>query len=208
MPTTSKPLMTKREWLATQKGPDNKPLAIPGARGRFSHAAQAALAEAEKKGMKWAEPEVKVPAQREKTKTVKTETAKPLKPEGDYDPKEVRAWATQTGITLSERGRIPAEVLNSYFAANGKADLIKEKPKSTVTVLIDRPKVRKETVAWGYARRKPEDGPHISEPVTQFQKCGKCSMGIAYCNCQNGPFVPMWMTNGKLESGMLKKPLV
>lgn len=35
----------------------------------------------------------------------------------DYAP--IRAWAAQNGYTLSERGRVPAAVLDAYDAANG-----------------------------------------------------------------------------------------
>ena len=36
---------------------------------------------------------------------------------GQVDTKAVRAWAKSAGIELSERGRIPADVLNQYDAA-------------------------------------------------------------------------------------------
>ncbi len=35
----------------------------------------------------------------------------------DYDAKEVRAWATSTGVTVPPRGRIPKTVLEQYRAA-------------------------------------------------------------------------------------------
>ena len=37
---------------------------------------------------------------------------------GDVDPKAVRAWATEHGIEISSRGRIPSSVLDQ-FKANG-----------------------------------------------------------------------------------------
>lgn len=37
---------------------------------------------------------------------------------GDVDPKLVRAWANETGIEISSRGRIPTEVLEHYKAAH------------------------------------------------------------------------------------------
>ena len=33
---------------------------------------------------------------------------------------EVRAWAKENGIAISERGRIPAGVVEQYYAATGK----------------------------------------------------------------------------------------
>ena len=36
----------------------------------------------------------------------------------DYSAKEVRAWAKDNGIDVPERGRIPAEVIEKYRAAN------------------------------------------------------------------------------------------
>lgn len=36
---------------------------------------------------------------------------------GDLDPKAVRAWATDNGIEVSSRGRIPADVIEQFRAA-------------------------------------------------------------------------------------------
>jgi hypothetical protein len=35
----------------------------------------------------------------------------------DFDPAAVRAWAKSNGITVSARGRIPADVVEKYHAA-------------------------------------------------------------------------------------------
>ena len=37
---------------------------------------------------------------------------------GDADPKQVRAWAGANGVAVSPRGRIKADVLEQYRAAN------------------------------------------------------------------------------------------
>ncbi len=37
---------------------------------------------------------------------------------GDYDPKEVRAWAQSNGLEVPARGRIPGSVLERFRAAN------------------------------------------------------------------------------------------
>lgn len=45
-------------------------------------------------------------------------TGRAQKRTGQRDYAPVRAWAAQNGYTLSERGRIPAAVLEAYDAAN------------------------------------------------------------------------------------------
>ena len=35
------------------------------------------------------------------------------------DPKAVRAWLQEQGLEVSSRGRIPAEILDRYYAAGG-----------------------------------------------------------------------------------------
>ncbi len=37
----------------------------------------------------------------------------------DYDPKAVRAWAESQGIEVSQRGRVPADLVARFQAANG-----------------------------------------------------------------------------------------
>jgi hypothetical protein len=36
----------------------------------------------------------------------------------DYDPKAVRVWAEAQGIEISQRGRVPADVIARFQAAN------------------------------------------------------------------------------------------
>jgi Lsr2 len=36
----------------------------------------------------------------------------------DYDPKAVRAWAESQGIQVSQRGRVPADLIARFQAAN------------------------------------------------------------------------------------------
>jgi len=38
--------------------------------------------------------------------------------ERDYDPKQVRAWAESEGMQVSSRGRVPADLLIKFQAAN------------------------------------------------------------------------------------------
>jgi hypothetical protein len=38
--------------------------------------------------------------------------------QGRHDQSEVRAWAREKGLKISDRGRIPAEVLSEYDAAH------------------------------------------------------------------------------------------
>ena len=37
------------------------------------------------------------------------------------DPKAIRAWATENGITVPNRGRIPGDVEAQYVEANGRS---------------------------------------------------------------------------------------
>ena len=37
----------------------------------------------------------------------------------DYDPKAVRAWAESQGIEVSQRGRVPADLIAKFQEANG-----------------------------------------------------------------------------------------
>ena len=39
-------------------------------------------------------------------------------PERDYDPKAVRAWAEAQGIEVSQRGRVPADLIAKFQAAD------------------------------------------------------------------------------------------
>ena len=39
-------------------------------------------------------------------------------PSGDVNPKQVRAWAEANGVAVSPRGRIKADILEQYRAAN------------------------------------------------------------------------------------------
>jgi hypothetical protein len=39
-------------------------------------------------------------------------------PARDYDPKAVRVWAESRGIEVSQRGRVPADLVAKFQAAN------------------------------------------------------------------------------------------
>lgn len=39
-------------------------------------------------------------------------------PVRDYDPKAVRAWAEKQGLEVSQRGRVPAELVTKFQEAN------------------------------------------------------------------------------------------
>jgi hypothetical protein len=39
-------------------------------------------------------------------------------PDRDYDPKAVRAWAEAQGIEVSQRGRVPADLIAKFQAAD------------------------------------------------------------------------------------------
>lgn len=40
------------------------------------------------------------------------------RPEGEPDPKEVRAWAESQGIEVSKRGRVPANLMAQFSAGH------------------------------------------------------------------------------------------
>lgn len=189
-------LLTKREWLSKQG------LAQPG-RGRFSLAANLALEDAAKKGIKFADdaPKPPKPTKTASVKATKTTAAKPVKPASDVDPKAVRKWAASQGIAVNDRGRISAEVVDKYREAHDGQ--VPAKPVAHVPVSPKREKVRSETTAWTYAKRKPDDPSYVSEPLVAITSCGVCHEGIAYCNCKSGPQAPAFLGGG---TALLVKP--
>lgn len=181
-------MITKRQWLA-ERG-----LAKPEGRGRFSTEAMAALEKAISEGVEFSD---NTPASKPKGTTKQRISEK-------YDAKKIRRWAAQQGISLGERGRIPAEIVNRYFDEAGSEAV--EAPVAVEKPVVAREKVREQTVAWGFARR-PQDAPvHISEPVVAISNCGRCGEGVAYCVCTSGPYVPSYLTNGVSETALLTKP--
>lgn len=198
---TDTTLPTEREFLVALG------LAQP-TRGRFSNAAKAALDEARAKGQKFREAEKVVrttPAPKPKVEAapaVPTQAAAPLP---EVDAKAVRAWARQVGKQVGERGRLHADLVREYVAANGgtapraqAVSLVKASAPSPAQM----PK-RKQTVAYGYIRRGPNDGPHVTEPLLAIESCGKCKAGIRFCGCPTGPRLPKWAGG---EVAMLTRP--
>ncbi len=56
------------------------------------------------------------------TRAQRSRPAEPVKArKGDAtpDPKEVRAWARETGRPVSDRGRVPADLIAEYIEAHG-----------------------------------------------------------------------------------------
>jgi hypothetical protein len=219
----------KREWLATQTDDAGNALAKSGAnvRGRFSKAANARWDEALASGEITYEPPVEEkPAKA--AKTVETGAAAPVAPAagpavvlaptpagddapvaaaGEVDAKLVRSWAAQRGMKVGERGRIHSDIISAYLADNGAAPR-----RATPKDVMPAKKYRDEAVAWGIARRKPDQGAYISEPVVALSNCGKCSKGIMFCpgHGEHGlPVQPTYMTAGVEDVAvLLTKPLV
>ena len=184
--------MNKREFLIS------KGLAKPG-KGRFSAAAKAAIEKAIAEGIVFDEPVAKPVSDKPKAPKVVKEKA-PDK--GLYDAKAVRAWGVSQGLMESgKRGRVPAEVIKAYIAANGAGK--SEAVVSTRRVVKSRSKVRDASVGYTYARRGPKDKPFISEPLVAVSSCGGCAKGIAYCGCSNGPGAPKYLGGEPL---LLEKP--
>ena len=58
---------------------------------------------------------------RRRTGAVTSSPARKAKRTTKRDPKVIRAWATDNGIAVPSRGRIPGEVERQYDEANGRS---------------------------------------------------------------------------------------
>lgn len=186
--------MNKREFLIS------KGLAKPG-KGRFSAAGKAAIEKAISEGFVFDEPVAATvsakPRQARVAKVVEKAPSKNL-----YDAKAVRAWGVSEGLMeAGKRGRVPAPVIKAYLAQNGtgKAEAVTVTAKRVVT----RSKVREQSVGYTYARRTAKDKPFISEPLVAVSNCGRCSKGVAFCGCSNGPVAPKYLGGEQL---LMEKP--
>jgi hypothetical protein len=183
-------LVTKREWLA-ERG-----LAQAGMRGRFSKEANAALEQAIADGVVFAD---------DQPRTAQQNTGPSLA----YDAKKVRRWAAAQGITVGERGRIPAEIVAQYHAATSNGEVESTEPVASpeaVVASIPQERVRDEDVAYVHAARGENDPEYISEPVVGFSECDRCKRLVAFCPCEGGPVAPAYLTNGEPVSGTLTLP--
>lgn len=189
---------TEREFLVS------KGLAKEG-RGRYSKEARSALEAAKASGMVFDLTPAEI-AKLERQNTVKKVRQVSPKPDtvkrptqDEYDAKAVRAWGEQTGaIEKGKRGKLPTALINAYLAANAptKKSVVK-KPS------VKRTAVRSETVGYTYAKRKDTDPAFISEPLVAVMTCGKCSRGVSFCGCQDGPSAPSYLGGQTL---MLTRP--
>lgn len=176
---------TERQFLASL----TPPLAVVGQRGRFSLAAEQAIAKARAEGFGFlgdkghpntvtkAPVEKKVslskpapaapataPTEPTKTVTLPTQSA-PAVPATDAGV--MRAWARSQGITVGERGRIHPDVKAAYAAAHGGTLPVKaapapkvEKPKAAAPVVKAEPKpVKVRTQTVAYGRVRRGDYP-------------------------------------------------
>ncbi len=118
-------MQTKREYAASLG------LAQLGVRGRLSAAANQAILDAQKNGMRFAE------------------TAKPItRPsitttEYDVDLGEVRKWAKAKGYPVSERGRIASVLIAEYAKETGKKALTPERKAEKKAAKAVAPKPEK-----------------------------------------------------------------
>lgn len=162
-------------------------------RGRFSAEAKVALDKAKSEGMvfdKTALQIAKETRQEKPAREKKIPIAKEVRPsQASYDAKVVRAWAERQGmIEKNRRGKLPTTVLNAYLEKN-KQEIRRVAVKSQVK----RAKVRNETVGWIYAKRGPKDAAYISEPLVAVTSCGRCSRGVSFCGCNEGPIAPKYL---------------
>lgn len=189
---------TKRDYLVSLG------LAKADARGRFSKEAQAALDKAVSEGMVFAD-----------TPSIRRETVVTQ----PYDARKVRRWAEKNGISLGQRGRVPADIVARFYAENPDEPVTDEVIPPTMAQVAEADSqaraadevfpaepVRDETVAFVRAAR-PEDAPeYISEPVVGFTECAKCKHLVAFCGCEGGPVAPAYLTNGETVHGSLTQP--
>ena len=190
-------MATEREYLVSLG------LAKEG-RGRFSAEAKAALAKAKKGGMSFDKTALEI-AREERAnrpkKVAKATVIRESRPsQQSYDAKAVRSWGEQTGmIERGKRGKLPTALINAYLAAN-KSTPVKVSAKHSVT---KRDKVRQESFGYTYAKRRDSDPKYISEPLVAVSTCGKCSRGVSYCGCSQGPSAPKYLGGAVL---MLTRP--
>lgn len=189
---------TEREFLVS------KGLAKEG-RGRFSAEAKAALEQARKDGVVFDLTPAEIAKQERENKPKKVRQVTPVAPKESrpsqdaYDAKAVRAWGEQTGaLEKGRRGKLPTAVINAYLASNKTVKKVTVKRTST-----KRSAVRSETVGYTYAKRRSGDPEFISEPLVAVETCGRCSRGVSFCGCQDGPTAPKYLGGGVL---MLTRP--
>lgn len=181
-------MATEREYLVSLG------LAKDG-RGRFSAEAKAALDNARKGGMSFDKTAAEIAKEVRESKPKKVRatvsaTPKESRPSQDaYDAKSVRSWAESVGmIERGKRGKLPTAAINAYLTAN--------KPQKKVTArkpASKRVAVRTETVGYTFIRRGPKDAAFISEPLVAVETCGRCSKGISFCGCNDGPVAPKYL---------------
>lgn len=197
--------MTERDYLVSLG------LAKPG-RGRFSADAKKALDEARSNGVQFDKTTTQIAREEReaKPKTVVAVAAKPVmaaRPAKDsYDAKSVRAWGEKAGVlTKGARGKLPTSVITSYLAEKGASAVI---PVARVAKSQPAAKMRDETTAWTYAKRRPSDPSYITEPLVAFTTCAECNRGISHCKGHGSdslPVAPKYLGSGPV---MLVRPSV
>lgn len=191
-PTTAQ---TAREWLSTIVV-DGKPLAVAGARGRFSAAATAALAEAQAAGVVFTPSTPVKAAKAPKPVSLVKPVVKQARPAVSVstlptvNAKEVRAWAITNGVNVGARGRLHPDVISAFIAAGGKPS---DSTVSTAAVQgglarptpAGMPKIRPNTQAWAIVKHRLDKPSH--RPIVLGT--GTCHKGhnISSCPCD----VPM-----------------
>lgn len=170
-------VQTEREYLVS------KGLAKPS-RGRFSKEAVAALADARKRGMKFAEVVAKKPAAETPAEPKEPKVKKPRPRDlPEVDPKAVRAWAAANGIKVGDRGRIDANIVVQYIdAAKVTGDAVE--PPQANPGQDYRPAAERVRSADVWTAK---DGDH---KITKSFKdtCNGCGYSIGWCVEPDGPF--------------------
>lgn len=165
-------------------------------RGRFSAEAKAALDTARKGGMVFDKTAAEVAKEERENKPKRVRATTPVVPKESrpsqdaYDAKAVRSWAEQVGmIERGKRGKLPTAAINAYLSANKT----QQKKVTARKPAGKRVAVRSETVGYTFIRRGPKDAAFISEPLVAVETCGRCSKGISFCGCNDGPVAPKYL---------------
>lgn len=177
-------LQTPREYLVKLG------LAKPG-RGKFSAQAHAELKKATKSGVKFAEPAApvkptkKAAAKRTAATPPKAAVTKPIErpaepePKRSVDPSLVRKWAKEEGIDVNDRGRLSAEIVSKYLAANPDAPTAADRANIVSGVFA----AAEPRYPYG-TRFSGKDSTGKKHVLGDAVTCFTCSYSLSHCGCR------------------------
>ena len=160
--------MREREYLVSLG------LATPG-RGRFSREAQAALQAAREAGRTFDQPVISAPREKSQEPTVRRIE---VPDRTSYDPKAVRKWAAEQGMTLGSRGRIDREVIAQYLSLHGDVSRVIAEPSTAGQVLELRPRVHPVGTRFVHV-----DGKGRRHEIGDTNVDMVCGNSLSHCGC-------------------------